>query len=343
MRCLVVGATGQLGTRVVRRLAEADHEPRAFVRPSSSHRHLAADGVELAFGDLRDRDSLTAACDEVDAVIATATIVFPRGRYSFQADEFDGYRNLIAACEERGVEQLVFMSNHAPFVSPYVERVPSLRAKRDIEVMLRASGVTHTIFRSAPFMDDYFALIGSDIPLRGVENATLERPFWFSRNYVRSMAGMVERRGIAMVPGGVHARNGFIALEDVAAFLVNSLGHPAACDALHVIGGPENLSWKEVADLYGRLLGRRVRAIPSAPATNRLGATLLRRVSPAAANQMGLLWVLSETENVVDDPHAVAERFEVRLTSAESFLREKLGRLPAMPEAATPAREAVAA
>ena len=324
MKTLVVGATGQLGTAVVHELRRSPHEPLAFVRPGSSFSHLAAAGVELAFGDLRDDASVRAAVRGVDAVIATASVVFPRGRASFADDEGRGYRNLIAACEGAGVGQLVFVSNHAPYIDPYLERVPSLRLKREIEHRLEDGSVPYTIFRSAPFMDDYFALIGSDIPLRGAQNATLDRPFWFSRRYVQRTARLIERYGIASIPGGVHARNAFIALDDVARFLVNALGHEAARNTLQVIGGPENMSWQEVVDLYAQLLGRPVRAMPSSPASNRIGAALLRRLSPSAANQLGLLWVLSESENVVDEPAAVARLFDVELTTARSFLEAKL-------------------
>jgi uncharacterized protein YbjT (DUF2867 family) len=338
MTILVVGATGQLGTAATLLAKERGRDVRAFVRPSSSFQPLQAAGIELAFGDLRDPDSVQRACHGVDAVISTATTSFPRGRASrFADDERRGYRHLIEACEAEGVGQLVFMSNYGPFLSPYLERVPSLRLKRDIELALADSKVPHTILRGAPFMDDYFALIGTDIPLRGARNATLERPFWFSRNYVRGMASLVEKRGVAMVPGGVHARHAFITIDDVAAFLVSAVGHDAAIDATHMIGGPENLSWEEVAGLYGRLLNRPVRAIPSAAIANRLGATLLRRVAPAVANQMGLLWIVCENENTLDDPHEVADLFGVRLTTAEEFLREKLG-LPKRPVLRTDAR-----
>jgi len=324
VRVLVVGATGQLGTAVTLK-ARDRHDVRAFVRSGATLGPLRDADVDLAYGDLRDYDSVRQACRGRDAVISTATTLFPRDRRSsFAADEAQGYRHLIDACEAEGVEQIVFMSNFGPFISPYIERVASLRLKRDIGRALEDGSVSHTIFRGALFMDDYFALIGSDIPLRGAPNATLERPFWFSRNYIRGMAGLVEKRGVAVVPGSVNARNAFIALDDVADFLVNAVGHEAAADATHVIGGPENLSWQDVAELYGRLLGRRVRAIPSAAGPNRLGASLLRKLSPAAANQMGLMWLVCENENFVDDPGEVAALFGVRLTSAEEFLRTKL-------------------
>lgn len=41
---LVVGATGQLGTAITRKLIAAQQPVRAFVRRSSEHRHLQALG-----------------------------------------------------------------------------------------------------------------------------------------------------------------------------------------------------------------------------------------------------------------------------------------------------------
>ena len=324
MKALVVGATGQLGTATVRRLLDDGAALRALVRTSSSYDHLAVDGVELVFGDLRDRHSVSEACDGVDCVISTATVVFPRGRYSFDEDEGAGYANLLDASAERGVDQFVFISNLAPYISPYVDEIPTLRFKLEIEDALKRSGLAYTIFRSAPFMDDWFALIGSDIPLRGAEAASLRRPFWFTRMSMGGSAGMIERFGVAAIPGPARARHAFVAIDDVARYLARAAGERSARRRTFEIGGPENLSWQEVVDLYGRLLGRPVRALPSVPSSYRLGANLIRRLSPAAANQMGLMWMLGENETIVDSDE-VARMFDVEQTSAEAFLSARVG------------------
>ncbi len=323
MSVLVVGATGQLGAAVVRRLVVEGRAVRAFVRSSSTYDHLAEQaGVELAFGDLRDRASVEQACSGVDCVISTATVVFPRGRYSFEDDEGLGYAHLIDASVEHGVDQFVFISNKAPYISPYVDEVPTLRFKLETEEALKRSGLAYTIFRSAPFMDDWFALIGSDIPLRDAQSASLRRPFWFTRASTRASAGMIERFGVATVPGRRRARHAFVAVDDVAGYLARAVGEVDARHRTFEIGGPDDLSWQDVADLYGALLGRTVRALPSVPSSYRLAASLLRRASPAAANQLGLMWMLGENETIVEDDGA-ARLFGIAPTSAAAFLRAK--------------------
>jgi uncharacterized protein YbjT (DUF2867 family) len=319
---LVVGATGQLGTAVVRRLEGQGRPVRALVRRSSDFAHLSSPGVELCPGDLRDLDRLRAACKGVSAVIATATVVFPRGRYSFDEDESAGYRNLLAACRECGVQQFLFTSI-LELPERFSSRVPTLRFKGIIEKAAIESGVSYTIFRAGPFMDDYFALMGSSIPLRNAEAATLRRPFWLSRFYLRLVGRLIEDHGLALVPGNAGMRHSFIALEDVAHYLTRAIDHPEARDRVYDIGGPEALSWQEVADLYGTVLDRPVRARALLPSwLLRAGVLALRRFSEAAANQLGILWALSENELVVD-PEEATDAFDVRLSSAAEFLREK--------------------
>jgi uncharacterized protein YbjT (DUF2867 family) len=295
---------------------------RALVRPGSPSEHLRRPGVELCTGDLCDPASLMRACQGVSAVVATATVTFPRGRYDFARDEGGGYRNLLEACRAREVSQFLFTSI-VRFADRYTHRIPTLRWKVEIERLARESGVPSTVFRAGPFMDDYFALMGSSLPLRGAEAATLRRPFWLSRAYLRCAGRLIENHGIALAPGPPDARHSFIALEDVASFLFNAIGHPDARDATYDIGGPQRLSWRDVAEIYGRVLGRRVRVLRCAPrGLLRLGAAALRPLSPAAANQLGILWCLAEHEIDVDCRDA-ARLLDVRLTSAEEFLLQK--------------------
>ena len=319
-RILVVGATGQLGTAVVRGLTASGQSVRAFVRPTSNHRHLHATGAELVYGDLRDKDSVDAACKDCEAVIATANTVIPEGRYSFDSNEGQGYENLIAACQRSTVRQFVFMS--VP-VTPHDDKVPTFRLKRRNEHRIQQSGVTYTIFRGSLFMDDWLALIGSSIPLRGAEAATLRRNYWFSRLFLKGVGHLIEDRGMALVPGSGKARHAFVALDDVASFLVKALELPQARNAVFELGGPEVLSWDQAVDIFAKVLARPVRAIHAPAALFRMQQLLLEPFSPAAANLMGMNWIVSAVDTCYD-MKTVAPMFGISLTSVEQFLRHKL-------------------
>lgn len=317
---LVVGATGQLGTLVVRRLAASGQRVRAFVRPASDAQHLQIPNVELAYGDLRDATSVGAACAGADVIIATANTVAPRGDYTFDGVEGEGYRNLIAAAAQHGARQLIFMS--VP-VTPHDDAVPTFRYKRLIEERLMKSTVPYTIFRGSLFMDDWFALIGSSIPLRGAEVATLRRPFWFSRAFMRGAGHLIENHGVALIPGSGKTRHAFIALDDVADFLVKAVDRQEALNKTFQIGGPEVLTWDEVVALFGRVLGKPVRALYAPAGVFRMQQMLLSPISPAAGNLMGMNWVVATTDTAFD-MSALAPAFGITLTTSEEFLRRKL-------------------
>src|SRR4051812_4975455 len=72
MHVLVLGATGFIGGQIARALVERGHSVRALRRATSSL--LAIDGLplEIVQGDLRDRASLLAAMQGVEAVFHAA-------------------------------------------------------------------------------------------------------------------------------------------------------------------------------------------------------------------------------------------------------------------------------
>ena len=69
---LVVGATGYLGGIITRSLLQQSHAVRITLRPNSNHSDLIGLGAEAAHADLKDPDSLSAACKGIDVVITTA-------------------------------------------------------------------------------------------------------------------------------------------------------------------------------------------------------------------------------------------------------------------------------
>jgi uncharacterized protein YbjT (DUF2867 family) len=317
---LVVGATGQLGTTVVNKLITSNHRVRAFVRRSSNYQHFA-DKVDLAFGDLRDAVSLAAACDGVEVVIATANSAVPSQRkYSFEKEEGQGYLDLIEVCKRQRIRQFVYMS--LP-VSPIDMQIPTYRYKRVNEQRLQESGVPYTIVRASLMMDVWLALLGSRIPLRKAEAATLERPFWFGRLFMSLVGGMIEERGLAVVNGNGKARHAFLAKEDAAAFLVNCVDHPEAKNAIIEVGGPEVLSWDDAVAVYSKLLDRPVRPMYSPPGVFRFLLKILMPFSPGAANVMGLNWWAAVNDSAYD-ARDVSNRFGVTPTSVEQFLSEKM-------------------
>lgn len=316
---LVVGATGQLGTAIVRKLVAGGQPVRAFVRRTSKYQHLQGPGVELAFGDLRDPASLDDACRGAQVVIATANAIVPQGPSSFEAVEGKGYQDLIAACQKHGVKQFIFIS--VP-VTPHDDTVPSFRYKRLNEERLQASGLNYTILRASLFMDCWFAFIGSTIPAYGAETPTIERQYWFLKLFMKGVGNLIPGAGTALIPGNAQVRHAFIATDDVASYAVNAIGHPAVERAILEIGGPQILSWQQVAEIYSKALGRKVRAIYTPGGVFRVTRAAMSPFSEAASDIMGLNWLVSYSTPY--DSQQTAAALGVRLTSAEAFIRSKV-------------------
>ena len=290
---LVVGASGQLGTRIVQRLSAAGRPVRAMVRATSLASHLQGPGVEMVVADLMVPDTLEAACRGAGAVIATANAVAPTHGSSFEAVEDRGYASLLEACARNHCGRFVLIS--VP-VTPHDSAVPLFRTKRIIERRLAEAGLEHAVLRAAPFMDDWFALIGSALPARGDPAPLTKRRWPFLQRFVGATGQLIDRHGIALVPGNAATRHAFIAIDDVAAALVAAVDHPALHNATHDLAGPELLSWGDVAALFSEVLGRKVRVLGIPGAVFRVQQVLMQPFSAAAANIMGLNWLLSKTQ-----------------------------------------------
>src|SRR5579872_1419087 len=139
---LVVGATGLLGSEICARLRRQGAAVRGLVRRTANPdrvRGLQQAGVELAWGDLKDPESLAAACRGVDAVISTASSTLSRqAGDSIESVDGVGQMSLVNAAKDANVGRFLFVSfRQAPGFS-----FPLGDAKREVEKAIGSMNFT---------------------------------------------------------------------------------------------------------------------------------------------------------------------------------------------------------
>lgn len=110
MKILITGATGKVGSRLAKRLAQRGDQVRALVRDRARATDLQENSVELAIGDLLDPGSLTAAVRDVGVVVHCAA--FFRGATAEQAHAVNdlGTQHLATAARAANVGRFLFTS-----------------------------------------------------------------------------------------------------------------------------------------------------------------------------------------------------------------------------------------
>jgi dihydroflavonol-4-reductase len=115
MTILVTGATGFVGSAVARRLVQHGFEVRVLVRPGSDRRNIDGLDVDVATGDLADRDSLERAAKGCAALfhVAADYRLWTRDPQGMFATNVDGTRDVLRAAAEAGATRVVYTSSVA--------------------------------------------------------------------------------------------------------------------------------------------------------------------------------------------------------------------------------------
>ena len=150
----VTGATGRLGGRVARRLADLGIAPRLLVRDPSRAPDLP--GSELARAPYDDAGAVRQALTGVDTVLMVSASETP--------DRVDQHREFLDAAAAAGVGHLVYVS----FVGAAADATFTLaRDHWATEEHLRDRLPRWTVLRDSLYADFVPALVGEDGVIRG--------------------------------------------------------------------------------------------------------------------------------------------------------------------------------
>lgn len=219
---LITGANGAVSGALIDALQGSELKLRALVRDPAKASRLSARGIEVVRGDLDDAESLKAAFEGVDA-LWLLTAVGPRAP--------ENSMNAMWAARQAGVKRVLRLSAiGAAHDAP--TRNGRLHALSDAEV--EASGMSWTILR----------------------------PHFFMQNVLGSAASIAAQGAFYWAMG--EGRLGMIDVRDIGAIAARILKDDAASHhgKVYTPTGPDSISFAEVAQELGTVLGKPVSYVP---------------------------------------------------------------------------------
>lgn len=226
VRCLVTGATGYIGARLVPRLLDEGHRVRALARNPAKLADVPwREQAEVASGDLGDVDSLLAAFDGIDVVYY---LVHSMGTSKHFADEeARAVRNVVTAARRTGVRRVVYLSGLHPEGG---KLSPHLESRKAVGDALIESGIETVVLQAG-------VVVGSG-------SASFEM-----------IRHLTDRLPVMTTPKWVHNKIQPISVRDVLHYLVAAATAPVPSSGTWDIGGPDVLEYGDMMRVYADVAG----------------------------------------------------------------------------------------
>ena len=279
---LLTGATGLVGSALLRRLTAARVPVRCLVRDP---KRLGAERVrvQIALGDLADPPSFRNALRGVDTVVHLAASIRDQQRGSIEELTGIATWRMVSAAERAGVERFVFASAIGATAH---DRTRFMRAKALAEDAVRESSLQTTV------------LAPSIVYAPGDPFLTL--------------LGRLALLPVVPVSGRGHAQYQPIWAEDVADCIVAVLDSGADAGARYELAGPDTLTYEDVTRLMLAAAGRSrpLVHVPTPIVSRVLRAThaVMRSAAPATWDEAELMEVSMTTRHGTADAESLGVR-----------------------------------
>lgn len=289
---LLTGATGYVGGRLLRRLSTRGYPVRCLARKPEYLRSRVPDGVEVVQGDVLDRETLTEAFRGISAAYYLVHSMGSTG--DFEEMDRTGAANFASVARGCGVGRIVYLGG----LGKGNDLSPHLRSRQEVGTVLRASGVPVIELRAS-------VVIGSGS---------------LSFEMIRAL---VERLPVMVTPRWVNVKSQPIAIDDLLAYLVDSLEVHLTGDGIIEVGGADQVSYRELMDEYARLRGLRRVMIPVPVLSPRLSSLWLGLVTPLYARTGRKLIDSLRHPTIVHDRSA-AQLFRVAPRGVSQAIKDAL-------------------
>jgi len=217
-RVLVAGATGYLGGFVAQEFKARGYFVRNLTRSPKKLDHLRGSADEIVQGEVTRPETLEHVCDGIDVVFSSIGITRQKDGLTFREVDYQGNKNLLEVALQAGVRKFVYVS---AFNGPNLRHLDIGAAHEDFVDELKASGIAYAVLRPT----GYFSDMGE----------------------VFEMA----RKGRVWLIGSGKNRVNPIHGADLAVACADAMeGDATEID----VGGPETMTWDEVATLAFEVL-----------------------------------------------------------------------------------------
>jgi uncharacterized protein YbjT (DUF2867 family) len=272
-KCLVTGATGYIGGRLIRELLSHGYRVRILARnPERLKDHPWIDRVEVVSGDAHDVTALDEALAGID--VAYYLLHALMSKDDFEQEEKDIAEKFGAAAKKANIQRIVYLGG---IIAQNELLSPHLQSRADTGSILQSSGVPTIELRAG-------IVIGSG-------SASFEM-----------LRYLTERLPIMTTPRWVETKIQPIAVRDVLRYLVGAAAIDSSISGDYDIGGPEVFSYREMMMKYAEAAGLRRRIIIPVPVlTPKLSSGWVGLVTPVPITLARRLVESLKNEVVVRD------------------------------------------
>ncbi|MCX9012645.1 MAG: NAD(P)H-binding protein [Candidatus Methanoperedens sp.] len=262
---LLTGATGFIGSHVLRALSGKNLEIRCLSRkPVNSQ----SPNISYVTGDVLDYESLVKATEGVDTVYYFIHMMgSQKEQERFDVLDRIAVTNMTGACRANGVKRIIHltgMGNAQEKLSHH------LASRREVEEIIKNSGIDYTIFRASVIM--------------GRGGAAFE-----------ILDTAVRKFPVIPVFNWGNTRVQPIYIGDVIRYLVECLNKEETINKSFDIGCSEIFSYKELMQQYAQELGLK-RSFISIPGSWRwASAVLLGKLAPVSPEVV--YWLIESLQN----------------------------------------------